>query len=459
MTSLPDDPADCFCALWDQFSVPWGEENFHEFNGPELAAFAARLAQGILDEGAVPESLRDRAGKGAKDALIAAAAIEWVLMQAHPAWRTPNATNLVPTLVARYETTRCLNDTAPGALLFRFAEPATDRTPENLFPTVTRVPAALWDSMNLVIPTTLLDLDVTAAPVVVGCVPSAMSMSDFEFTSPVEGRYSLAPRPTITDPTHIRCILSALDESGAVVGVLPEGVLDDAALEAWKEVIRNTPPRRGAPLRWILVGTGPIGAALESAPPNRAVLIGRHKGQVICEQDKRYGFDITPEQLRDWLLAAYVQSDESLNEHIVAGKILALVECLRSRYVILVCEDLSRGRDDGAKHVDAAVVAASPSFLLVPVFDRELRQGRWIENHSKDWARRIGAHAVVSNSGAVASTRRQADLISDEAMVYSAAFWCHSGDVTSDFVGCDGGGSEGAHVTLYEMPKSGPEHE
>ena len=81
--------------------------------------------------------------------------------------------------------------------------------------------------------------------------------------------FSLAPVDTEPFRDRISSALSKPDDSGAEIGVIPEGALTDGLLQYWKEEAVRTAPRAKR-LRWLLVGTGPLISG-DDPPPNRAV--------------------------------------------------------------------------------------------------------------------------------------------------------------------------------------------
>ncbi len=142
-------------------------------------------------------------------------------------------------------------------------------------------------------------------PVAVGCAPVLETYDDVEIEfAERDGTtvYRLRPMDSSGLRSRIKAIVRRLDESGAQLAVMPEASLSDALLEHWKEVAFDTAgrDRNRRPLRFILLGTGPLGGG--DPPPNRAVLLDRWTGRELLVQDKLSGFTLDAAQLRLWRL-------------------------------------------------------------------------------------------------------------------------------------------------------------
>ncbi|HEX9993366.1 MAG TPA: hypothetical protein VGB14_10600 [Acidimicrobiales bacterium] len=412
---------------------------------------AVNIAGELVTAGGVTAEAAHRALEGAVPALALALAIDDALLLGHPRGRLEFAqAGALGDVIERAAETGKLNDRAPGALLWRHGDPVDDVH----FGAVVRVSPAQWARVRLVNLPAVVDptSDTRPADIVFGCAPVAMDLDEFVFGRPVPNEYQVSPGEALSDVGRVRALRDALDESGAVIGVLPESVLDDAGVDAWTTVLGEEEPPTGSPLRWILAGTGPTGGHHGERPPNRAVLFDRVSGKRLSEQDKRYGFQLQVTHLRDWQLEPYLGGDGPLDEYVATGEHLTILEGNLGRFAVLICEDMSWSTENYDRSIDALVRETAPSFIIVPVFDREITSDRWVRYHAEDWARIVGAHAIVSNSSAVARARESCGLIADGAVRSSAFYWLSDDSIEGDVDGQPGGGAGPAAVTLHRSP-------
>jgi len=155
-------------------------------------------------------------------------------------------------------------------------------------------------------------------------------------------------------------------------------------------------------LRWVLIGSGP---GLDACG-NTAVLLDRHSGEEIGRQGKRSRFNIDPDMVASWRMP---MAPAALQEGVEPDPQITVFESKAGRYVISICEDLTRTRHD------SILSAVGPSHVLVPIFSSEISPGRWEERAADSAARNIGATVVVSNSLVVPLARAAGGRISGAA--------------------------------------------
>lgn len=231
---------------------------------------------------------------------------------------------------------------------------------------------------------------------VVACVPFLTDEADIEITRLEkfnQTRYRLAPR-TARVAERVLTTIHALDASGAVVGLLPEGALSPQLLALWQQSLKDTHAQArdvGSKLAVVLVGTGPV--TDEEPPRNRAVLLNR-RGASLWEQDKLCDYTLVASTAHRWNLPNVGEAD--LFEDITRGQSLTVVESSLGRLAVLICEDLQRcdtrrivPRDVGVSHI------------FTPVFDAPLTKARWERFAGERHALWGGSRVVVTNSRVV----------------------------------------------------------
>lgn len=209
----------------------------------------------------------------------------------------------------------------------------------------------------------------------VGCVPFLDHPADMRFERISRGRhqyYCIEPRAELRE--RIPRALARLDQSGAVVGIVPEMALSPELLDSWRRaVVRGKP--KSSRLRWILVGTGrPSVDNLRSAPPNTAVLLDRESGLEVAQQRKRNPFNLQADDVRRYGLERYLGSGP-LREYVEPGRELTVVETDFGRLGVCVCEDLDRMEVNMTQARELGI-----THIFVPVFSKALRDnasGRW----------------------------------------------------------------------------------
>lgn len=231
----------------------------------------------------------------------------------------------------------------------------------------------------------------------VGCAPMVESYDELEISragTSAHPQYRLAPRTDVVE-ARVQSVLEELDDSGAMIGLLPEATLDDRLVEVWQSVLASTERPADSRLCMVVCGTGPVGAQKGASPPNRAVVLDRvAPHEPLWIQDKRFGFTMDPNQLTDWQLAKALGYEQTAEDIDVSGSTV-VVDSLFGRIAITVCEDLAR-----LGKLKAPLEACGVSLILAPVFSKEVRPHYWEDAAGKFYVA-DGAAVVVCNSLAV----------------------------------------------------------
>lgn len=235
----------------------------------------------------------------------------------------------------------------------------------------------------------------------VACAPLAESYDELLIAPAGTARaprYRVGPDAGKLIP-RVASLLYALDDSGAAIGFLPEATLDDDVLAAWQHAIRATPAPSDSRLRWIVCGTGPVGASGSRSPANRAVVLDRDEPQdPVWIQDKRFRYTMEPSQLSEWKLNSLL-GHRRITEDIHRGDHTVVVESGFGRVAITICEDLAR-----VSELKPLLEACGVSLVLAPVFSKEIQPHFWEDAAGKFYVG-DGATVVVCNSRAVVSAR------------------------------------------------------
>jgi predicted amidohydrolase len=398
------DPANLFTQLYDQ--LPDGPFGNREVTGwdrdPEVTRLAAQVYEWVLDQGAIsPGDLgRILEGAGHRGVFAVLQGLDWALAHVNPFSAVFDHGKLTP-LAVRYAETGQLNDASvtDGALLPRCAYPGRPRggISKALFFGVNRVPPQIWGQVQYERIKARHDLHFGPdRPVVIGCAPILETFADvlLEF-SEQDGSsvFRLGPVDSQALRDRIDAVVQNLDESGARIGVMPEGALSDTLLAYWRAVGYATADR-GKSLRWLLVGSGPLGAA--DPPPNRAVLLDRWTGDILLAQDKLSCFTLTSEQTADWKLAERPINGAAA-EYMTQGSAVSVRESSLGRLAVMICEDLTQS--DGWER---EILAYGVSHLLVPIFSKPIMQYRWEQAAAERQINNMGSWIVIANSLVVA---------------------------------------------------------
>jgi predicted amidohydrolase len=228
---------------------------------------------------------------------------------------------------------------------------------------------------------------------VVACLPFLDVIDDVTLGRVIkygQARYRLGPCDDPRLQHRIDDAITALDRSGATVGLLPEGALSEPLLSLWQQRLAATNPATSQ-LSLIVIGTGPV--TDQEPPPNRAVVLDR-AGALLWTQDKLCDFTLVDSTITDWRLPG-LGTDNHL-EDITLGDKWFVAETKLGRLAILICEDLQRcetrdvvPRDFGLSHA------------FVPVFDAPLGTHRWQRFASERHLHWTGTRVVVANSRVV----------------------------------------------------------
>ncbi|ALG08642.1 hypothetical protein [Kibdelosporangium phytohabitans] len=315
-------------------------------------------------------------------------------------------------LRTRLTITGRLNDETSGFLVFKRASslrPTED--PEHLDDFLHLIRVSPYESADLHIQFVpelydLPDMEAIAdteelgapPPLTIAQLPFLAEPEDVEWAT-IDARgtfYSTAPASARLLP-HLGDALTALDESGAVLGVLSEACLDDALLGKWCELLESTPRPEGGLLTWIVLGSGPVTAAgppLQSLrPPNRAVLVHRSgRARLLLTQDKQTGFTFTVDKQHEYRVDL---GDVKRDEFIPHVHQLNLLESRLGRFGVQICEDLGRPE----RH--QSVVSAGVTHLVVPVLAASMWNQGWQARAGETLGVRGGIKVAVSNSLAI----------------------------------------------------------
>jgi len=346
-------------------------------------------------------------------------ALDWTLQRGTPVSFATDP--LAMKLRGQFLRTGKFNSTPDGAVLPRYVEAgrprATAEALDEVFHTV-RVSASTWrrcTQVNL-LATTDQRYDVTVPAdglVTVAQIPFAapgeIKMAH-ETTAAGVDIYTCTPNTALAG--RVTKTLEAFRNSGANIALVPEATLTDSILAEWQAACSPGGPD------WILVGTGNVSGAHPgaSAPapgvvtasgitlgPNRAVLLDGRTGDVIAAQDKRHGFTILPEYRASYGLGS--APEVILDEGMIQGKKLTVIESRVGRVAILVCEDLDHLTQDGAMLRELGV-----SLVLTPLVAPPIVAYRWQHQASNSLAKDIGSTVITINSLALGRDEEHVDL-------------------------------------------------
>lgn len=413
--SAPTNPADLFALAFDAaptaifLKPPYVQSLVANENFIDLAN---RVCEAVRSGDGLAEILEEPASADeTRDHLAFLVGVDEAFGAIHPHARVSSVRSLgLAECVVQYTHFGRYSVLSDGAVLPRFARPGRESVaPEDLtalLQNLIRVPAALFDT-RLESPGTAPILNVQRRlPIVLDKVDFADGFSvacapvierPEEMLCTVVDRqgyltYSIEPRdPTLIAGRYAET-LQQLDQSGAVIGVLPELTLTPELTGVWSELLSKTPRPPGSRLRILLIGTGHFGKVNGDAPWNRAQLLDRLSGKLLGSQDKMYGYSTTGATLAEW---GYPEMHDHgrLDEEMTRGSQLEFLETDLGRIVILICEDLAREIQAGHR-----LKAFGPSLILAPVLDTELIKFRWEHQKGRDYADHVGAAIVVANS-------------------------------------------------------------
>jgi predicted amidohydrolase len=427
---LSSDPADLFCQLFDRLDDHVVADDRRWQNNRDLRELRREVRDKALDLDLEPDWLERRlatcarrTGEGEPAAMWAAASgIDEALSRANPSTQAPprpgQRSRLLVEIVSDRYAIHGRFDTGDkhigGALLPQLAghgrASQTTVSRDHAFPNVRRVPADIWDSADVEfsrLRSKQAPMPVSSSPnqeLMVGCVPLLESLEQEIELTEVERDGAHFFSAKLNDDClkeRIRNVLRTLDRSGAVLGVAPELSLSEAVLATWRLTMKDDRPPRGSALKWVFVGSGPLGGDEIQPPYNCGVLLDRETGAEVHRQEKLYPFTLDKSQINDWNLGEYL-SGEQVEEDMTRGRKLRVLETPLGRVAVLICEDLTKVLED---RVGRMVRGFGASLLIAPVFSKEVMKFRWEHTQARTYADQAGARTVVANSLVIA--RRQ----------------------------------------------------
>jgi len=345
-------------------------------------------------------------------------ALDHTLQRGTPAFAATDP--LAMRLRGQFQRTGRFNSTTDGAVLPRYVEAgrprATAEALDEVFRNV-RVSEDSWrrcTQVNLYAPgNERYDVTVPVGGIVpVGQIPFA-APGDIKLahdtTEAGINVYICTPDAGLVG--RVAKAMAAFRAAGSQIALVPEATLTDETLAAWRAACAPGGPE------WVLVGTGDVtgphpGASAPAVGlttaggitlgPNRAVLLDGRTGDIIAVQDKRYGFSILPDYRAAYGLGS--AAEPTLDEGMIQGKKLTVIESRAGRVAILVCEDLDHMTQDGAMLREFGV-----SLVLVPIIAPPIIAYRWQHQASMSLAKDIGSTVITFNSLALGRDEERED--------------------------------------------------
>ncbi|MBP2330702.1 putative amidohydrolase [Kibdelosporangium banguiense] len=405
------DPADAYVKLYDELRTVDAATLSDWFDTPQVREIADHVRLDVEKTGALPD--RWMADPPVRDRSLFGVLLGLDLALLHASKQTDSlAFNALDELRVRLTMTGRLNADTSGALLFKrttWLRPNEDPEEIDGFLNLVRVPAYLSADLHVQFVPEAYDLpDVESVvegeelesppPLVLAQLPFLAEPEDVEWTVPDVSAafYNVAPASERLLP-HLRTALESLDESGAVLAILPEASVDDTLFDKWCELLESTPRPDGGLLTWLMLGTGPVWNVVPhprtGRPPNRAVLLHRSgRARLLTTQDKHSGFTFTTDKQREYKVDL---GEVKRDEYISHSRQLNLLESRYGRFGIQICEDFNRFERQ------QYVVTAGVTHLLVPVLAAAMWTGGWQAKASEMLAVSAGVKVAVSNSLAV----------------------------------------------------------
>jgi hypothetical protein len=394
---------DLFCELYDEVDGAAFRGSVDEWLGDrELERLSADVERGALDGGRHQAWPRELCADGDdRDARLFAVlrgldrAFAYANPLTAPAGGIPSSlTGLAMRIAAG---SRLDSGIRGGALIARVIAPPVDGLlPSDMrdaFGSVLRVPEHSWSQCALrTLPEhVLLHPHDLRDGLRVACAPIVADPDELLFETrphPRGGFYRIRPRDLKVTAERIERVLDAMIAAEIRIGVAPELMLSDHLLGVWRDALRARRGRTGK-LHWLMVGSGDVGS---SRPSNVAVLLDARSGESLVEQPKVYPFNLDARTLRRWKLDELL-GERRLDEDLLPGTQIFVLEGGGVRLAILVCEDLKRV-EDLASHLRNFGV----SHILAPVFGRPIRLHRWEHSRGAVYTESGGSNVIVSNS-------------------------------------------------------------
>ena len=409
------DPADAFVELFDACpKEPFLSDDAERARRDTEVLEAARQVESEVLRTGSAEGLSDLPPDAAYTKVIARLiGLDRVLRRVHPKAQAPVSARLQH-LAARYARKGRLNKDTDGLLLPRLVEyGAPNHRPDKFeFFSVVRVPNHMLENVRFQsVGAAALPTLTASDRLLVGCVPFMEDSQHLDISRVDafdQARYRMSARVDTDISERVMTTLSALDESGAVVGLLPEGALSADLLTEWKAALAATfrdARRAGSHLAAVLVGSGVV--TDDEPPRNRAVMLDR-TGTELWKQDKLCDFTLVSDSVLSWGLtdqlppAAHDEGPVDLLEDITLGSELVVAETPLGRFAVLICEDLQRSETRQVMPRNLGV-----SHIFTPVFDAPLDSGRWERFAAERHVLWGGSRVAVANSRVVGALTGQ----------------------------------------------------
>jgi predicted amidohydrolase len=394
--------ADLFCELYDALDTGAFRRDVEAWSANSaLDSLSTTIASDLEACRTTPDALRLRLNNQGEPGEIAFAvlrALDRAFAHVNPMLAGVPPAGLAASVADVQARGRLDSGAHGGALLPRLVhrqDPAQlPDHPREAFTSVVRVGAAAWDACDYErLPGhAIFHRHELLAGIKVACCPFIADPDELSFAvDDRSGRhfYRIGPRDHAPTLARVQELIDTLDASGAQIAVLPELTLTPALLERWQTCLRCR-DHRGSRLLWVLAGTGNLGAG--ARPSNTAVLLDGRSGQELARQDKIFPFNFDASALLRWKLTGRLGRDP-VDEDLEPGQSLTILDAGGMRVAIQICEDLSRAADFAGHVRDFGV-----SHVIVPVFDRPLRDRRWERAASDVHAKATGSTVVVANS-------------------------------------------------------------
>ncbi len=184
-------------------------------------------------------------------------------------------------------------------------------------------------------------------------------------------------------------------EERAQIAVLPELVVSPpvrfAIVGTLKRLVSETAAE--SPLQMVVAGSGLTEErhAKSGLPFNECVVFGR-EGQELWRQRKLNHYPVESAVLEKCGIEVS-DSEARYRERFHAGRELQVVDSALGRMVVLICQDLFE-----AEPGERILEQLRPDWAFSPVFDGEIRVGRWTHQRANPNAVRYGVSTIVVNS-------------------------------------------------------------
>jgi predicted amidohydrolase len=401
---MMDDYADLFCELYDGVDVAAFSASVERWSSdPALLELAAEVQAMALTGALRVDRVRaatpaDAGGDGSAHRYAVLRGLDAAFADVNP-----TSAHVPPPALTEYalryaESGRLDSGRVGGGLLPRFVRPGRrGQLPDDLadaFVFVTRVAPAEWSACDhvtlpawarLARPDRDPGLRIAATPLIAD--PDELLWEVVERAS--RRFYRIHPANDGRTRRRIASIIASFDRHGATIGVAPELCLSAEMLEDWRAALADRPGGLTSALRLVLVGSGNVDGS--EPPSNTAVLLDAQTGEALVGQRKVYRFNFSPADVERWGLADRLPAP--IDEDLLPGTRITVVETGGARLAILVCEDLAR-----LHAFSGRLSAHGVSLILVPVFARPIRDRRWERARAEPYGDATGSTILVANS-------------------------------------------------------------